>query len=170
MDLDPKYDNYDFPYEAAEPQDGHAGHLTEGQIAQVHQLRMMLEAEGITERLDTLTLVCGCETSGVGEKLMLTCILVAFPESSQVRCRPFQADVSAYNCQQAFFLAEQVADNVLGSSTLKPGARRSTSMHPCRPGTTPRSPRFPSTTSNSTTRSTRLDYLQCELGPWTVIC
>lgn len=67
MDLDPKYDNYDFPYEAAEAQDGHAGHLTEGQIAQVHQLRMMLEAEGITERLDTLTLVCGGTTSGVGE-------------------------------------------------------------------------------------------------------
>lgn len=57
MDLDKKYDNYDFPVEAAEPQDGHAGHLTEAQIAQVHQFRMMLEAEGITDRLDTLTLV-----------------------------------------------------------------------------------------------------------------
>lgn len=57
MDLDKKYDNYDFPVEAAEPQDGHAGHLTEAQIAQVHQFRMMLEAEGFTDRLDTLTLV-----------------------------------------------------------------------------------------------------------------
>lgn len=57
MDLDPKYDNYDFPYEAKEPQNGHAGHLTEAQIAQVHQLRMMLEAAGVTDRLDTLTMV-----------------------------------------------------------------------------------------------------------------
>lgn len=58
MDIDKKYDHYDFPTEAAEPQDGHAGHLTGMQIAQVHQLRMMLEAEGFTARLDTLTLVC----------------------------------------------------------------------------------------------------------------
>ncbi|RYP36413.1 hypothetical protein DL767_003376 [Monosporascus sp. MG133] len=57
MDLNPKYDDYDFPYTAAMPQDGHAGHLTEQQIAQVHQLRMMLEAEGCTDRLDTLTLL-----------------------------------------------------------------------------------------------------------------
>jgi len=57
MDLDPKYDDYDFPYTAAEKQDGHPGFLTELQIAQVHQLRMMLEAEGYTERLDTLTMV-----------------------------------------------------------------------------------------------------------------
>ncbi|PWI72047.1 Sec14 cytosolic factor [Purpureocillium lilacinum] len=57
MDLDPKYDDYDFPYTAAEKQDGHPGFLTELQIAQVHQLRMMLEAEGYTERLDTLTML-----------------------------------------------------------------------------------------------------------------
>ena len=57
MDLNPKYDNYDFPHTAATAQDGHLGHLTDQQIAQVHQLRMMLEAEGYTERLDTLTLV-----------------------------------------------------------------------------------------------------------------
>ncbi|EEQ31919.1 Sec14 cytosolic factor [Microsporum canis CBS 113480] len=57
MDLNPKYDDYDFPVEAATQQDGHPGHLTEQQIASVHQLRMLLEAEGYTERLDTLTLV-----------------------------------------------------------------------------------------------------------------
>jgi hypothetical protein len=57
MDLNPKYDDYDFPYTAATPQDGHLGHLTEQQIAQVYQLRMMLEAEGYTDRLDTLTMV-----------------------------------------------------------------------------------------------------------------
>ena len=57
MDINPKYDDYDFPVKAAQPQNGHAGHLTEQQIAQVHQLRMMLESEGFTDRLDTLTLV-----------------------------------------------------------------------------------------------------------------
>ena len=57
MDLNAKYDDYDFPYTAATPQDGHPGHLTEQQIAQVHQLRLMLEAEGYTDRLDTLTMV-----------------------------------------------------------------------------------------------------------------
>ncbi|KAM5474310.1 cytosolic factor, phosphatidylinositol/phosphatidylcholine transfer protein [Microsporum audouinii] len=57
MDLNPKYDDYDFPVEAATQQDGHPGHLTEQQIASVHQLRMLLEAEGYTERLDTLTLL-----------------------------------------------------------------------------------------------------------------
>jgi hypothetical protein len=57
MDLNSKYDDYDFPYTSVEKQDGHAGHLTEQQIAQVNQLRMMLEAEGYTARLDTLTLL-----------------------------------------------------------------------------------------------------------------
>ena len=57
MDLDPKYDNYDFPLESINAAPGFAGHLTEQQIAQVHQLRMLLEAEGFTARLDTLTLV-----------------------------------------------------------------------------------------------------------------
>jgi hypothetical protein len=57
MDLNSKYDDYDFPYTSVEKQDGHAGHLTEQQIAQVHQLRMMLETEGYADRLDTLTLL-----------------------------------------------------------------------------------------------------------------
>ncbi|KEY65368.1 hypothetical protein S7711_04266 [Stachybotrys chartarum IBT 7711] len=57
MDLDPKYDNYDFPLNAEQGQPGHAGFLTSEQIAQVHQLRLMLESEGYTDRLDTLTLL-----------------------------------------------------------------------------------------------------------------
>lgn len=57
MDLNLKYDQYDFPHTAALFQDGHIGHLAEQQIAQVRQLRMTLEAEGYTERLDTLTMV-----------------------------------------------------------------------------------------------------------------
>ena len=57
MTLDPKYDDYDYPTTAPTKQSGHPGHLTPEQEAQVHQLRMMLEQRGYTERLDTLTLV-----------------------------------------------------------------------------------------------------------------
>jgi hypothetical protein len=57
MSLDPKYDHYDFPTTSPNKQSGHPGHTTPEQDAQVHQLRMKLEAAGYTERLDTLTLV-----------------------------------------------------------------------------------------------------------------
>ena len=59
LQLDPKYDHYDYPTEAPIPQNGHPGYLTPAQEAQVSQLRMMLEAEGIKDGLDTLCLVCG---------------------------------------------------------------------------------------------------------------
>ncbi|KAJ9143228.1 Phosphatidylinositol-phosphatidylcholine transfer protein [Coniochaeta hoffmannii] len=57
MELDPKYDDYDFPTTTAEVRPGFPGHLTAAQQAQVHQLRLMLEAEGYTQRLDTITLL-----------------------------------------------------------------------------------------------------------------
>lgn len=57
QELDPKYDNYDFPTIAPVPQQGHPGYTTKEQDALVHQLRMMLEAEGYHERLDTLTML-----------------------------------------------------------------------------------------------------------------
>ena len=57
LPLEPKYDSYDFPTTAPEPQSGHPGHTTEEQDAKVHQLRTKLEQEGYTERLDTLTML-----------------------------------------------------------------------------------------------------------------
>jgi CRAL/TRIO, N-terminal domain len=57
MDLDAKYDDYDFPTTAPEAQTGHPGHTTKEQDAQVYQLRQMLEQAGYMERLDTLTLL-----------------------------------------------------------------------------------------------------------------
>ncbi|TGJ87468.1 hypothetical protein E0Z10_g1266 [Xylaria hypoxylon] len=57
VDLDPKYDHYDFPTTSIETREGHPGHLTTAQQAQVHQLRMMLESEGYAGQLDTLTLL-----------------------------------------------------------------------------------------------------------------
>ena len=56
--LDPKYDDYDFPVKSPFEGVGQPGYLTEMQQAQIEQLRMMLEAEGFTKRLDSLTLVC----------------------------------------------------------------------------------------------------------------
>lgn len=58
LDLDPKYDDYEFPTTAPTPQNGHPGHTTPAQDAQVFQLRSMLEAAGYTKNLDTLTMVC----------------------------------------------------------------------------------------------------------------
>lgn len=57
QELDPKYDNYDFPTIAPVPQAGHPGFTTKEQDAMVFQLRMMLEAEGYKDRLDTLTML-----------------------------------------------------------------------------------------------------------------
>ncbi|KAH9828217.1 Sec14 cytosolic factor [Teratosphaeria destructans] len=57
MELDPKYDHYDFPTTSPNNQSGHPGHTTKEQDAAVHQLRMMLEQDGYTERLDTLTML-----------------------------------------------------------------------------------------------------------------
>ena len=57
LELDPKYDDYDFPTMAPVAQNGHPGFLTPIQQAQVYQLRQLLESEGFTKRLDTLTLV-----------------------------------------------------------------------------------------------------------------
>ncbi|EHK43881.1 uncharacterized protein TrAtP1_008319 [Trichoderma atroviride] len=57
IELNEKYDNYDYPIEGPEPLEGHNGNLKPEHQAKVHQLRMMLEAEGVTERLDSLTLL-----------------------------------------------------------------------------------------------------------------
>lgn len=54
---DAKYDDYDYPTIAPEPQSGHPGHTTPEQDAAVHQLRAELEKSGYTIRLDTLTLL-----------------------------------------------------------------------------------------------------------------
>lgn len=60
MELDPKYDDYDYPLVAPVKADGHPGHLTPEQMKAVKDLRASLEAKGYTDRLDTLTLVCFC--------------------------------------------------------------------------------------------------------------
>lgn len=58
IQLDPKYDDFDFPIVAPVKVNGHPGHLTPEQNAAVKQLRESLEKQGYTDRLDSLTLVC----------------------------------------------------------------------------------------------------------------
>ncbi|OQO08138.1 hypothetical protein B0A48_06932 [Cryoendolithus antarcticus] len=57
MELDPKYDNYDYPTTAPTPQTGHPGYTTKEQDAAVFQLRSMLEQAGYKDRLDTHTML-----------------------------------------------------------------------------------------------------------------
>ena len=57
MELNPKYDHYDFPTTSPTKQSGHPGHTTKEQDAAVHELRSKLEQAGYTERLDTLTML-----------------------------------------------------------------------------------------------------------------
>jgi len=56
-ELDPKYDDFDFPIISPNATPGYSGHNTPQQDAQVFQLRAMLEQAGYTQRLDTLTLL-----------------------------------------------------------------------------------------------------------------
>ena len=61
LELDPKYDHYDYPTISPFAQSGHPGHTTKEQDAQVFQLRSQLEQAGYSERLDTLSMVShGC--------------------------------------------------------------------------------------------------------------
>lgn len=57
MATDPKYDNFDYPTVNPESGAGHPGHTTPEQDEKVLQLRTELEAEGYTQRLDTLTML-----------------------------------------------------------------------------------------------------------------
>ncbi|KAF2144462.1 uncharacterized protein K452DRAFT_245321 [Aplosporella prunicola CBS 121167] len=57
LKLDPKYDDYDFPYISPTDLSGHPGHTTPEQDAQVVQLREALTKDGFTDRLDTLTML-----------------------------------------------------------------------------------------------------------------
>lgn len=57
MDTTSKYDNYHFPTTNPNSGAGHPGHTTPEQDEKVVQMRKEIEAEGYSERLDTLTLL-----------------------------------------------------------------------------------------------------------------
>lgn len=57
LTLDPKYDQFDYPFIVEEPRPGHPGNTTDEQNEKVKQLREELEKLGFTDRLDTLTML-----------------------------------------------------------------------------------------------------------------
>lgn len=89
MKLDPKYDHFDYPTSAPVAKPGHPGHTTEAQQAQVEQLRLMLEAEGHTKRLDTLTLLRFLRARkfdvAAAKKMYVLSLLPAFSQLSSNR-------------------------------------------------------------------------------------
>ena len=94
MELDPKYDHYDFPTTSPEVQTGHPGHTTPEQNAQVFQLRSQLEQAGYTERLDTLTMVRYAYQPTTIKALPLIHDIAPVSTSTQIRCCGCKGDVS----------------------------------------------------------------------------
>lgn len=95
MQLDPKYDDYDFPVVAPVKQDGHPGHLTTEQQEKVKQLRESLEKKGYTDRLDTLTLASWTEVmcSSCEPAVLTWTVAAAIPACAQVRPGRYRDDV-----------------------------------------------------------------------------
>lgn len=87
LNLDPKYDDYDYPTIAPTPQNGHPGHTTPEQDAQVFQLRSLLEQAGYTKNLDTLTLVRPSPLVHDGEVCRANRCTVALPARAKVQRR-----------------------------------------------------------------------------------
>lgn len=117
MQLDPKYDDYDFPTVSRTTLSGHPGHTTPEQDAQVFQLRTKLEQAGYTDRLDTLTLV---RYNIITLPAIYTKIeSVAISASPEVRCRTFRTDVCNYN---PHVHARCLTLLSAGSSTVRSGA------------------------------------------------
>lgn len=91
--LDPTYDHFDYPVIAPAPQFGHPGYTTEIQEAQVTQLRMMLEQEGIKDNLDTLTLVRAARGMCVCGGAHLTTLAAKISARTKIQCRACEEDV-----------------------------------------------------------------------------
>lgn len=96
LDLDPKYDDYEYPVIAPTPQNGHPGHTTPEQDAQVFQLRSLLEQAGQKKNLDTLTLVGpACPTDALAVRVANAQSASVSP-STKVQCRDGETDVRIY--------------------------------------------------------------------------
>lgn len=97
-ELDEKYDNFAKVHPTVVPisdpklaEKGYSGHLNEMQKAQLFQLRSVLEADGYTKELDTLTMVCDSRSA---TRAMLTPSQAAFSSCPQLRRRTVEEDVS----------------------------------------------------------------------------
>lgn len=131
IELDPKYDHYDFPTVAPGNQPGHPGSTTKEQDAQVHQLRAMLEQEGHSSGLDTLTLL------------------------RFLRARKFDVQASKLMYVNSCMCQYPSVDLLLGLATTRNGARNLEPMILSVTSNTPRSKKCFSTTPSITTRQIR---------------
>ncbi len=145
IQLDPKYDHYDFPTTSPINQSGHPGHTTPEQDAQVHQLRMTLEQAGYTERLDTLTLV----------RTQIPCYLL-FRLTAVCSCDFYERASSMWHFQRRCMFTTPppyCKPNIwTGLSTASNGVKTSTSMTSCETSNTKRKPKFSNTTLKIITR------------------
>ena len=139
IQLDPKYDNYDYPVVNPDAPAGHPGHTTKEQDAQVHQLRSALEAAGYKERLDTLSLL---------RFLRARKFNVEASKAMYVATNRLGTGVSQAPKLTGFTLN-------IGSSTARNGGRNSRPTNWCGRSTMSRNPRFSNTIPNITTKLTR---------------
>lgn len=152
LELDPKYDHYDFPTTSPNKQSGHPGHTTPEQDAQVYQLRMKLEAAGYTDRLDTLTLVRT-------QRLNKLFYSRANAKLSYGFCEP---ENSTWPFLRRCTLLQRLyalhTNFLIGSLNVRPGAKGKTSITSSAPSTTRRSHRSSNITRNITTRRIKYEF------------
>ena len=152
LELDPKYDHYDFPTTSPNKQSGHPGHTTPEQDAQVYQLRMKLEAAGYTDRLDTLTLV---------RTQILNKVFCSRTDAklSYGFCEP---ENSTWPFLRRCTLLQKIyvlhTNLLIGSLNVRPGAKGKTSITSSAPSTTRRSHRSSNITRNITTRRIKYEF------------
>ena len=146
LPTDPKYDQYDFPTIAAEPQSGHPGHTSPEQDAKVHQLRLMLEQLGYKERLDTLTLLRFLRARKFDVEAAKTMYV---PPRVSAGARGNAREAPPFSVLSLLMTFDP------GSSTARSGARNSAQTTCPATLTTRRSRRSSSFTLNTTTRLTR---------------
>lgn len=156
LPTDPKYDHYDFPTTSATKIAGHPGHTTPEQDAKVHQLRMMLEAAGVKERLDTLTMVRWI----LLRRLLSPAAHPSLPSCDS--CAPASStSSSARRCMSLLLPSASPGPDpsalLAGSSTTSNGAKSSkaASTTSSAPSSTRSAKRSSNTTRNTTTRPTR---------------
>lgn len=164
-ELDPKYDDYDYPVVSPVAQDGHPGHLTPEQVEKLKQLRTTLEGKGYTARLDTLTLVCGPRVApklcaSMANARLYSCASCA-PASSTLllprRCEtpPSPHPDSSHLAKQPDGTKGVNVGAYVGSLVPSNGGKRPSWMNFCPHGIIPRRRRSSNTTLSTTTRPTR---------------
>lgn len=160
LPTDSKYDQYDFPTTAPESQSGHPGHTTPEQDAKVHQLRAELEKLGYTERLDTLTLLRFLRARKFDVEAAKTMYVDQFLRGDFFLFLPNNVEILLFSFLSIGldfhrYLAIANLICIIGSPTVRRGARNSALMTSPVLSNTPRRRRCSNTTPSTTTRLIR---------------